>query len=126
MLAPYVIECIARPYAFTGDKLLHNHTGCPRMIYTVFQKNIKNTKSMMSPILILLIKCLICVLHTVKISFTYLDPLRCCMVSLEIDVKPKCHISANGQLIKTLHKHTRVFNSSFPREKSPYPRQYLA
>ena len=60
-------------------------TGCPRMFYTVFQKNTKNMKSTMSLIIILVIECLICVLPTVKISFTYLYPLRCDMVSLKID-----------------------------------------
>ena len=61
------------------------HTGCPRMFYTVFQKNIKNIKSTMSLIIILVIECLICALPTVNISFTYLYPLRCDMVSLKID-----------------------------------------
>ena len=60
-------------------------TGCPRMFYTVFQKNIKNIKSTVSLIIILVIQCLICALPTVKISFTYLYPLRCDMVSLKID-----------------------------------------
>ena len=60
-------------------------TGCPRMFYTVFQKNIKNIKSTMSLIIILVIECLIYALTTVKISFTYLYPLRCDMVSLKID-----------------------------------------
>ena len=60
-------------------------TGCPRMFYTVFQKNIKNIKSTMSLIIILVIECLICVLPTVKISFTYLYPFGCDMVSLKID-----------------------------------------
>ena len=62
-----------------------SNTGCPRMFYTVFQKNIKNIKSTMSLIIILVLECLICVLPTVKISFTYLYPLRCDMVSLKID-----------------------------------------
>ena len=62
-----------------------SYTGCPRMFYTVFQKNIKNIKSTMSLIMTLVIECLICVLPTVKISFTYLYPLRCDMVSLKID-----------------------------------------
>ena len=60
-------------------------TGCPRMFYTVFQKNTKNIESTMSLIIIPVIECLICVLPTVKISFTYLYPLRCDMVSLKID-----------------------------------------
>ena len=60
-------------------------TGCPRMFYTVFQKNIKNIKSTMSLIIILGIECLICALPTMKISFTYLYPLRCDMVLLKID-----------------------------------------
>ena len=42
-------------------------TGCPRMFYTVFQKNIKNIKSTVSLIVILLIECLICALPPVKI-----------------------------------------------------------
>ena len=61
------------------------YTGCPRMFYTVFQKTIKNIKSTMSLIIILVIECLICALPTVKISFTYLFLLRCDMVSLKID-----------------------------------------
>ena len=60
-------------------------TGCPRMFYTVFQKNIKNIKSTMSLIIILVIECLICALPTVRISFTYLYPLRFDMVPLKID-----------------------------------------
>ena len=57
------------------------------MFYTVFQKNIKNIKSTMSLIMIVVIEFLICDLPTVKISFTitYLYPLRCDMVSLKID-----------------------------------------
>ena len=51
-------------------------TGCPRMFYTVFQKNIKNIKSTVSLIIIAVIECLICALPTVKISLTYLYPLR--------------------------------------------------
>ena len=39
----------------------------------------------MSLIIILVVECLICALSTVKISFTYLNPLRCDMVSLKID-----------------------------------------
>ena len=65
--------------------IISKATGCPRMFYTVFQKNIKNIKSTTSLILILVIECLICALNTVKISFTYLYPLRCDMVSLKID-----------------------------------------
>ena len=72
----------------------------------------------MSLILIIVVECFICILHTVKISFTYLYPLRCCMISLKIDVKPKCDFSAKGQLIQTLHKHTGVFKSSFSEDKS--------
>ena len=64
--------------------LLRHYTGCPKMFYTVFQKNIKDIKSTMRH-LILVIECLICALPTVKISFTYLYPLRCDMVSLKID-----------------------------------------
>ena len=60
-------------------------TGCPRMFNTVFQKNIKNIKSTMSLIIILVKECLICALSTVKNSVTYLYPLRCDMVSLKID-----------------------------------------
>ena len=60
-------------------------TGCPRMSYTVFQKNIENIKSTMSLIIILEIECLIGALSTVKIQFTYLYPLRCAVVSLKID-----------------------------------------
>ena len=60
-------------------------TGCPRMFYTVFQKNIKNIKSTMSLIIILVIDCLICAPPTVKISFTFLYPLRCDMVSMKLD-----------------------------------------
>ena len=59
--------------------------GCPRMIYTVFQKNIKNVKSTMSLIIILVIECLVFALHTVKISFTYLCPLQFGIVSLKSD-----------------------------------------
>ena len=59
-----------------------NCTGCPRMFYTVFKKNIKST---MSLIIILVIECLIGALPTVKILFTFLYPLRCDMVSLKID-----------------------------------------
>ena len=55
------------------------------MFYTVFQKNIKNIKSTMSLIIILVMECLICALITVKISFSYLYQLRCDMVSLKID-----------------------------------------
>ena len=55
------------------------------MFYTVFQKNIKNIKSKMSLIIILVIECLIYALPTVKISFIYLYPLRCDKVSLKID-----------------------------------------
>ena len=55
------------------------------MFYTVFQKNIKNNTSTMSLIIILVIECLIRALPTVKISFTYLYPLRCDMVALKID-----------------------------------------
>ena len=55
------------------------------MFFTVFQKNIKNIKSTMSLIIIPVIEYLISVLPTVKISFTYLYPLRCDMVSLKID-----------------------------------------
>ena len=65
--------------------LILSHTGCPRMLYTVFQKNTKNIKPTMSLIIILVIECLICVLPTVKMSFTYLYPLRCDMASLTID-----------------------------------------
>ena len=61
------------------------NTGCPRMFYTMFQKNIENIKSAMSLIIILEIECLICAFPTVKISFTYLYPLRCDMVSFKID-----------------------------------------
>ena len=61
------------------------NTGCPRMFYTVFQKNIKNITSTMSLIMIHEIECLIYALTTVKISFTHLYPLRCDMVSLKID-----------------------------------------
>ena len=60
-------------------------TGCPRMFYTVFQKNIKNIKSTMSLIMIHVIECLIYALPTVKISFTYLYLLRRDMVSLKTD-----------------------------------------
>ena len=49
--------------------------------YTVFQKNIKST---MSLIIILLTECLICALPAVKISFTCVYPLRCDMISLKI------------------------------------------
>ena len=100
--------------------------GCPRMFYTVFQKNIKNIKSIMSLIIILVIECLICALPTVKISFTYLYPLRYHRVSLKIDEYPKCHFSANGQFLKTLHKQTGALNSSFSRKKSTFAEQYLA
>ena len=55
------------------------------MFYTVFQKNIKNIKSTMSLIIILVIECLKHALPTVKISFTYLYLLRFDMVSLKID-----------------------------------------
>ena len=55
------------------------------MFYTVFQKNIKNIKSTMNLIIILVIDCLICVLPSMKISFPYLYQLRCDMVSLKID-----------------------------------------
>ena len=56
------------------------------MFYTVFQKkNIKNIKSTMSLIIILVTERLICALPTVKISYTYLYPLRCETVSLKID-----------------------------------------
>ena len=55
------------------------------MFYIVFQKNIKNIKSTMSLIIILVIEFLICAPPTVKISFTYLYQLRCDMVSLKID-----------------------------------------
>ena len=81
------------------------------MFYTVFQKNIKNIKSTMSLIIILVIECLICAIPTVKISLTYLHPLRCDMVSLKIDEEPKCHFSAKGQFLKTLHKQTGTLYS---------------
>ena len=55
------------------------------MFYTVFQKNITNIKSTMSLIIKLVIECLIYALTTVKISFAYLYPLQCDMVSLKID-----------------------------------------
>ena len=55
------------------------------MFYTVFQKNFKIIKSTQSLFIILVIDCLICALFTVQISFTYLYPLRCDMVSLKID-----------------------------------------
>ena len=55
------------------------------MFFTGFQKNIKNIKSTMSLIMILVTECLICALPTVKILFTYLYPLRSDMVSLKID-----------------------------------------
>ena len=71
-------------YKHTPTTTMYN-TGCPRMFYTVFQKNIKNIKSTMKLIIILVIEFLICDLPTVKISFTYLYPLRCDMVSLKID-----------------------------------------
>ena len=96
------------------------------MFYTVFQKNIKNIKSTMSPIIILVIECLKCVLPTVKISFTYLYPLRCDMVSLKIDEYPKMPFQRKGQFLKTLHKQTWALNSSFSREKSTLAEQYLA
>ena len=96
------------------------------MFYTVCQKNIKNIKSTMSLIIILVIECLICALPTVKISFTYLYPLRCDMVSLKIDKKPKCHFSEKGQFLKILLKQTGALNSSFSREKSTLAEQYLA
>ena len=96
------------------------------MIYTVFQKNIENIKLTMSLIIILVIECLICALPTVKISFTYLYLLRCDMVSLKIDEKPKCHFSAKGQFLKTLHKQTGALNSSFSGENSTLAEQYLA
>ena len=105
------------------------HTGCPRMLYTVCQKNIKNIQSTMSLIMILVIECLICALPTVKISFTYLYPLRCNIMSLKclkID-ETKCYFSPKSQfLIKTLHKQTGALNSSFSREKSTLAEQYLA
>ena len=80
----------------------------------------------MSLTIILVIECLICALSTVKISFTYLYPLRCDMGSLKIDGLPKCHFSAKGQFLKTLHKQTVALNSSFFREKSTLAKQYLA
>ena len=70
---------------FAYIMMLRCITECPRMFYTVFQKNIKNVKSTKSLIIILVIECLICILPTVKILFTYLYPLRCDMVSLKID-----------------------------------------
>ena len=57
------------------------------MFYTVFQKNIKNIKSTISLIIIPVVECLIYALPTVKISFTYLYPLRCDMASLKISLK---------------------------------------
>ena len=102
------------------------NTGCPRMFYTVFQKNIKNIKSIMSLIIILVIECLICALPTVKILFTYLYPLRYDRVSLKIDELPKCHFSANCQFLKPLHKQTGALNSSFSQKKSTLAEQYLA
>ena len=96
------------------------------MFYTVFQKNIKNIKSTVSLNIILVIQCLICALPTVKISFTYLYPLRCDMVSLKIDEEPKCHFSAKGKFLKTLHKQTGALKSSCSREKSTLAEQYLA
>ena len=107
-------------------KYLLGHTGCPRLFYTVFQKNIKNIKSTMSLIIILVTECFICTLLTVKISFTYLYPLQCDMVSLKIDESPKCHFSAKGQFLKTLHKQTRALISLFSREKSTLAEQCLS
>ena len=80
----------------------------------------------MSQIITLVIEYLICALPTVKISFTYLYPLRCDIVSLKLDKLPKCHFSAKGQLLKTLQKQTGALNSSFSREKSTLAEQYLA
>ena len=80
----------------------------------------------MSLIIILVIECLICALPTVKISFTYLYPLRSGMVSLKTGIQPKCHFSAKGQFLKTLRKQTGALNSSFSREKSTLAEQYLA
>ena len=64
----------------------------------------------MSLIIILVIESLICAFPTVKISFTYLYPLRRDMVSLKIDEKPKCHFSAKNKFLKALHKQTWAFN----------------
>ena len=88
------------------------------MFCTVFQKNVKNIKSTMSLIIILVIECLIRALPTVKISFTYIYPLLCDMVSLKNDEYPKCHFSAKGHFLKTLHKQTGALNSSFSPEKT--------
>ena len=91
---PHEIYIIKSPNGVPGaaQRLVHKlvtigTTGCPRMFshYTVFHKNIKNIKSTMSLTIILVIECLICTLPTVKISFTYLYPLPCDMVSLKID-----------------------------------------
>ena len=54
------------------------------VLYRVSEKY-QNIKSIMSLIIILVIECLIYALPTVKISSTYLYPLRCDMVSLKID-----------------------------------------
>ena len=72
----------------------------------------------MSLNIVLVIECFICALPTVKISFTYIYPLRCDMVSLKIDEYPKCHFSAKGHFLKTVHKQTGALNSSLSPEKN--------
>ena len=132
MLAAHPRRVFCTKYPPRGRSLyltVRGTTGCPRMFYTVFQKNIRNIKSTMSLIIILVIECLICAVPTVKISFrpTWLYPwLRCDMVSLKIDEYPKCHFSAKGQFLETLQKQTGALNSSFSREKSTLAEQYLA
>ena len=73
---------VIRQFSKIFTEVKAHHTGCPRMFYTVFQKNIKNIKSTISLNIILIIECLIYALPTVKISFTYLYPLRCDMLKL--------------------------------------------
>ena len=76
---------ITESWIINFQMICRGHTGCPRMFYTVFQENIKIIKSIVSLIIMLVIESLISALTTVEISFTYLYPLRCDMVSLKID-----------------------------------------
>ena len=96
------------------------------MFYHVFQKNIKNINSKMSLIMILVIEYLICALLAMKISYTYLYPLRYDMVSLKLTNNQN---AISAQKVNSLKHYTNkpgAWNSSFSREKSTLAEQYLA
>ena len=68
------------------------------------QKNIINIKSTLSLIIILVMECLVCVLHNVKNSSIYLYPLRCGMVTLEIDNQN----ATSAQMVNFLKHYTNI------------------